>query len=634
MKKVVLLVLFTLAIGTLLLLFKPSDKPAERVHSALSNEAVATTVLALNTHKPKTQFKATPFPQDTPSKDECAGLNRRFYEQHHEHNNALIQQATIAWQQGYSIDEVSHALLVQGADWSVVGPWRDKAMNFEATSQLKDTLIEYLESHAIKLQDDDENKYIKELIADNIERLSTLPSRTQVEDGIPRVSSTHYLYRSLLDVDVFEQQLLNDPVSFKLTDITQDITADVPPALLNSAELSPLHNFFMVMMMTGHTQAATLLTEKYPQAFDNKSIFVSELQMLALLHLQVFAPSPHDTELRQRLINAMGLQRSPLYLSPNNPGAMEIDLALLASKGVNLGIEPISALAQQVSALDLTIDTPAFLNDQELKLQQACVAQNDWLDARSLPVAQWHDYEDSEFVAEVTASPEYAYCLDAPTRSNEEINRDAFLQLMSLNKPLGELQRLELDNLDLAGMSQDDITTLALTLTSMATSDDLPRSEIVNRLTNAGLVVNIESAHTLAAFAGTPELDAWLNQIGYIPENTALHLANAAAHRGNLPFYKKIEPYLARSNQQHLDPLYFSLTTNNSFVHRAITDNQNGESSFLGYLFDRGQEVQPYHLRAMMKMKVQRPEIYEQIVEQHPQLVIHSVDEYFAVKCE
>ncbi|WP_105254355.1 hypothetical protein [Pseudoalteromonas sp. T1lg75] len=636
MKKTIL-TLGALALVALLgYFFLPSaDKQQTMLITEVSEEEHTQQQSAAQGHKkPAKNYVPEPFPEQTLDSELCENLKDLFNQHHFQNRQQLELLAARALKQGHSLDDISLALWAAGMDARALIYWHNGTAALQASLKQRTAIKRYIQKNIPANPQTEVEMAKARAMASFIERLDELPMQMQQDKRLPSSFPMDYLYRNTLAQQGLEELIIGNVPAYELAQKVKDLIYEVDTTLVNDPQLTPLKLSFTALLMLGKTEAAAILSEQYPLAFRNDFMFISDMQQVVLEHIEAFGSTLTDADALSRLIQGTQLGSKRYYYHRQGQLAIERAPSTLSQLGIHIDIHPLTELPRDNASTALTFATPAALDAQQQAQLEACSARNTWFEEREKPIEQWQEFADSAFVARVIESPEFDYCQSHNDKEMELFINDSAARLMSLaqHKPLPELMRLELDDLNLPPLSEQQKTAMGLFISSMAVLDNkLTEQEIVNKLSNAGLAPSIEADQVLAQFAGSNELTLWLKSFSHIPEQAAFELANAVAAKGHIAQYKLLEPYLGGAHGERLDPLYFVLK--NYSLERYLPPESKTERPvsyrrFLEYLRDNGAEIQPHHLRLMMKNRFEQPEIYQHLITLLPELAVNNSDGY------
>ncbi|MBS3797992.1 hypothetical protein [Pseudoalteromonas sp. BDTF-M6] len=590
--------------------------------------------------KPTKRYVPEPFPEQTLDSELCENLKELFNQHHFQNRQQLELLAARALKQGHSLDDISLALWAAGMDARALVYWHNSTAALQASLKQRTAIKSYIQKNIPANPQTEVETAQARAMASFIERLDELPMQMQQDKRLPSSFHMDYLYRNTLAQQGLEELIIGNVPAYELAQKVKDLIYDVDTTLVNDPQLTPLKIPFTSLLMLGKTEAAAMLSEQYPLAFRNDSLFISDMQQVVLEHIEAFGSTLTDADALSRLIQGTQLGSKRYYYHRQGQLAIERAPSILRQLGIHIDIHPLTELPRDNGSTPLTFAAPDALDAQQQVQLEACSARNTWFEEREKPIKQWQEFTDSEFVEAVTQSPEFDYCQSHNDKEMELFINDSAALLMSLaqNKPLSELMRLELDNLNLPPLSEQQKAAMGMFISSMAVLDNkLAQQEIVNKLSNAGLAPSIEAYQVLTQFAGSKELTLWLKTFSHIPEQTALELANAVAAKGHIAQYKLLEPYLGATNGERLDPLYFVLKNyrlDHYLPPESGTERPINYRRFLEHLRDNGAEIQPHHRRLMMKNRFEQPEIYQHLITLLPELAVNNSDGYFAVSCQ
>ncbi|WP_158681417.1 hypothetical protein [Pseudoalteromonas sp. T1lg88] len=642
MRKMILMLGALALIGLSIYLLMPSQEQPHIAEGATPSGTQRPEQQSVSTaaQTPTKRYQPEPFPEQTLDSELCENVKDLFNQHHYQNRQQLELLAARALKQGHSLDDISLALWAAGMDERALDHWHSRTASFEATVKMRSVLKGYIQKNIPANAQTEVETAQAQTMASFVESLDELPMQMQQEQYLPSSFPIEYLYRHTLEQKDFEALIVNNAPAHELVQKIKDMVYDVDSALMNDPHLTPLKLSFTTLLMMGKTEAAAMLTEQYPLAFRNDSLFISDMQHAVLEHIEAFGSTFTDAHALSRLIEGTQLGSKHYYYHSRGQQGLNRTPAVLSQLGINIDISPLSDLPRDAGSTPLKFDAGAALDEQQQAQLEACSARNKWFKEREKPVEQWQAFAESAFVEKVIQSPEYEYCQRHDDADIKLFINDTAALLVSLTqkKPLAELISLELDNLNLPPLSEQQKTAMSLFISSVAVRDNkLTEQEIVNKLSNVGLAPDIEADQVMAQFAGNKELTLWLKTFSHIPQKTAFELANAVAAKGHIAQYKLLEPYLDATNGERLDPLYFVLK--NYRLERYLPPESKTERPisyrrFLDYLRDNGAEIQPHHLRLMMKHKFKQPEMYQHLVNQLPGLAVSDNNDYFAVSCQ
>ncbi|MEM0514768.1 hypothetical protein WCN91_04915 [Pseudoalteromonas sp. YIC-827] len=642
MRKVIV-ILAALALAALLgyFLLPSADKQQTAKMNVAADVQPAQQQSTLSAQNKATKhYVPEPFPEQTLDSELCENLKDLFNQHHFQNRQQLEILAARALKQGHSLDDISLALWAAGMDERALYHWHNGAAALQATLKMRPALKSYMQKNIPANAQTEVETAQAQAMASFIEQLDELSMQMQQDQRLPQSFPMEYLYRHTLEQKGFEELIVSNVPAHELVQAVKNTVYDVDSALVNDPHLTPLKLSFAALLMLGKTEAAAMLTEQYPQAFRNDSLFFNDIQQAVLQHIEAYGSTFTDTHALSRLIQGTQLGSKRYYYHRLTVRPVSRAPSLLSQLGIHIDIHPLAELPRDNGSVQLKFEASAALDAQQQAQLEACSVQDKWFEEREKPVEQWQEFADSEFVAEVSESPEYEYCQSHNNADIKLFINDTAALLVSLaqNKPLPELMRLELDDLNLPPLSEQQKTAMGLFISSMAVADNkLTEQEIVNKLSNLGLDPSPLAHQVLAQFAGSKELTLWLETFSHIPEQTAFELANAAAAKGHIAQYKLLEPYLSFDKSEHLDPLYFALKNYalERYIHpESGTERPVNYHRLVEYLKDKGAEIRPHHHRLMMKHRFEHPEMYQHLINQLPELTVSDNNGYFAVSCQ
>ncbi|MEO2267538.1 hypothetical protein V1358_09520 [Pseudoalteromonas sp. YIC-656] len=577
------------------------------------------------------EFEPTPKPEVFVSSERCEQLQRSYYEQHRGRNNEYLAIASQLRKQGESVDNITLALLHGGVDWITTDIWRIRTQIREATLKHQHAIKHFLESQIPQDASSDEQKQHAQLLQSQLKTLDLIVANAHQPLGNTPHLNLDYVYNTVFDMRDFQLLTFSDTSTQVLVDSVTAMLEHVDAELLNSPELSPIHHFIGSLLFTGKTEAATLLAQRYPQAFKNDSIFINRSQQATIEILTLYTAARKDKSMVAQLLDAVDLNRMQRYLPDDSGAKMKLNTTLLANEGFKLNVSPFTSIPLESPPLEITLESEHQFTKQEQSEFDTCSSQNEWLTERTKTPQQWQQYETSPFIDSVINSPEFKACENSKAIDAQALVMGIASEILGKGKGLEQWQNLTMDDIDVSSLSDDKRTALALIATSIASGNEaLSREQIVGRLANMGLTPSFDSTEILSEFVNQPELTMWLETLTDLPPDTALNLANVIAHRGSLREYKLIEPFIVRPDSQQLDPLYY-LLQRDPFV---IDNRQRSSAQFLKYLLETGYSVSSQHERQMVRMQTTNAQTYLRIIEQFPELAVGDPNDYFAVNCD
>ena len=576
------------------------------------------------------EFKPTPKPEIFVSSERCEQLQNNYYEQHRDRNNEYLAIASKLRKQGESVDDITLALLRSGVDWVTTDIWRMRTKNREATIKHQHAIKRFIEANIPESASTDEQQQLTQLLQSQLKTLDMIVANAHQPVRNSPLFNLDYVYNATLDMRDFQLLAFSGAATKVLVDSATEMLEDIDAELLNSPELSPIRSLVGSLLLTGKTEAATLLAQRYPQTFKNDSLFIDSFQLATIEALTVYTAARKDKTMVTQLLDAIDLNRIQRYL-PDEPAAkMKLNTSLFEREGIKLNVSPFASLPLSSPPLTIALESPQQFSEQEQTEFDTCKSQMEWLTERTKTPSQWQQYETSPFIDSVINSPEFSACNNTPDVDARAIITATLSDIMGAGKALEQWQSLTLDDIDVSSLTDDERTALALIATAMASSTQkLSAKQIVSRLENIGLTPSYGSTAVLREFVNQPELTMWLQTLTELPPDTAMNLANIIASKGSLTEYKLVEPFLVQPNGQQLDPLYY-LLQRDPFV---MDSRQKSNGQFLRYLLEAGFSVQNQHERQMVKLQVSDAQTYERIIVQYPELTVSAPNDYFAVTC-
>ncbi|MEO2267539.1 hypothetical protein V1358_09525 [Pseudoalteromonas sp. YIC-656] len=614
-----------------------STADSKQSHTAFNIKAQESTTNATiaNSKAPKKTFTPTPAPKPIEDLEQCKSVLKDSRNIKMQRQKEYLDQADAALKHGANFDEVTRALIAAGVDWQAWESWRKHVQLRTALSRNFDILQDFVFQKYESPQNTSNNSQVMEELDVNLATLQAMADGSKpVVNGLSNFN-LDTLYRISLEYPKFRKQLNENPVASLLVERATELVANVPPELLNDAQLSPVNMLVAELLSMGKTEAATLLMQKYPKSFSNESMFVSPIQKQVLKHFQTFPSASQDAVIMEQLIAASGLDGQTKYLTQHSLLSNDVNLDSLKAQGITVSVSPWSTIPTNDLTIQLSASDSAQMDEYQQALVDACQSPRKWLAERSFSVSQWNEFEESDFVKMVKASAEYNACSNSKKVSENQLRQRAYNILMNQNKTLAQIKQLELDNLNLPEISDAERSALGLTVTRLGLREGFSNEAIINKLAAANLTPNPQHSEAFSAYVGKEVMTLWLKQYTQLSAADALGLANTIAKYGDIAQYQLVEPYLDISSNA-IDPLYSHLASipyRHRFpIYHHVPKDQAGP--FLTYLMNNGAQVQSHHLRQMMKWQIEAPEQYQALTTIYPELTVTQPDEYFAVRCD
>ncbi|WP_462159489.1 hypothetical protein [Pseudoalteromonas sp. GB56] len=345
----------------------------------------------------------------------------------------------------------------------------------------------------------------------------------------------------------------SDTPTTVLVDSALRILEGIDSQLVNSPALSPIHHLVGTMLLTGRTDAVTMLAQRYPQAFKNDSLFINRFQQVTIESLTFYTSARKDKNQVTQLLDAVDLNRIHRYLPDDSHAKMKLNTALFANEGIKLNVSPFSSVPLESPPLQITLESNHQFSEQEQGEFDTCKSQQRWLAERTKTPHQWQQYAESPFIDNVINSPEFHACENTQAVDGKAVVMSVASKIMGEGKGIEQWQNLTMDDIDVSSLSDDERTGLALVATSLASiNEEILPTQIVNRLANMGLTPSFDSTAVLSEFVNQRELTMWLENVTELRPDSALKLANVIARKGSLADYKLIEPFIVRPDSQQL----------------------------------------------------------------------------------
>ncbi len=413
-----------------------------------------------------------------------------------------------------------------------------------------------------------------------------------------------------------------------------------PSHWLSTFELNPAKNLLGYLMIAGEWKSANLVLDAFPGLISSPETFSPKINGMALNVMQF--------SLNQNAVASLDFQSLWQKVTAGAPPVMDLQRKRFMHGKFSNSISKLEQLGLSFPVVDARdygfVDESGLLkfdgenSRQNFSLEQ-CKERLAWFKDREFNASELERKIEHPFIRQVQKSPESAYC--EHSRDNKVMDEFAseFHNIVAQYREqlinAQSLTDIPLDNM-LEGVDSETFRGMALLSLNLVLSFQFEQSEveIADWMMLQGYMAKAESMPMFVGVIPDNAWTFWSDQIEWTESQIKRSLL-AAAETGSAGIYDhlSINKQSAQWQGSEVDPLYLAIQHYNPLGFE-IQGSPRDSKKLLQQLESLGTPIQAHHQRALYQMQQLQPELYQQLIADHPRLTLTEVPEYFSVTCD